>query len=125
MSSIGFLESKGFNEYQRFLLFFLVCIPLRFSFPVIAHKLRYMAITKTVLLLIGIISVVTNVKSIKGKPWWSRRFHSFSSVLLILSAILSFFSENNAVKSLPSTILLLDVLFGIGTYLVVSPFNKK
>ena len=122
MSSVGIFESSGYDSYQRFLLFVFVCIPLRLSFSVISYKLRDSMIIKSILLFSGLLSIFSNWKNIKGKPWWSRKTHMVSAMMLVLSVVVS--TYNKYMKSLPSLVLLLDVIIGIFTFWFVRPFKK-
>lgn len=126
MSSIGALESAGFDERQRFLLFVLVCIPLRLSFAFFAHKFRDSSTVRAILLVAGVLSVITNANSISGNPWWSRKVHLVSSLLLVGTLLILFSnpgSNDSKVSRLPSAILLADVLFGMSSMISLRPFE--
>ena len=127
---MGALESAGFDKSQRFFLFVLVCIPLRLSFSFFAHRFRGSSIVKAILLLVSVLAVITNAKSISGvsgsgNPWWSRKVHLVSSVLLAgtLMVLLSNSGSNDSnLSRIPSLILLADVLFGVGSMVALRPF---
>lgn len=123
MSSIGKLESLGYSVNQRHLLFLLVCIPLRLSFPAVAFKFRESTKINSLLVVAGILSVFINMINIRGKPWWSRKNHLMSSALLVLAVIASMYKEEY--NKAPAIILLSDVLFGVGSYLTIRPFQSK
>lgn len=125
MSSIGILESKGFGSNQRFLLFMLVCIPLRLSFSFVSYKLRESPLFGLLLLILGLVSVGLNLQKMRGNPWWSRKVHLASSVLLVLTVLVSKLKPSVLLNQLPSTILLLDVLYGLGSSLIIRPFGTK
>ena len=128
MSSIGVLERSGFDKNQRFFLFFLVCIPLRLSLALFAYAFRGSTLVKALLLASGIVSVILNIRNISGDPWWSRRFHLVSSISLVGTLfgtmIGSLVKAESNLDSIPPTILLLDVLYGVVAALILSrPFE--
>jgi hypothetical protein len=125
MSSVGFLEASGFGPGQRLLLFYLVCVPLRLSLPYAAHRFRRSGVTSTALILAGFISFLVNLDKVRvsgGSPWWSRRAHIVSSVLLVAASLLSRVDVH--LQALPSLVLLVDVLFGVGSSIVARPFGR-
>ena len=123
MSSIGVIESAGFTSKQRFLLFYLICLPLRTSFSIVAYKFRENSSMQIILLLAGILSFGINYRKISGSPWWSRKAHIMSSLLIIASTISSLVLRTDISFRIPSLVLLLDVFYGFITSLVIMPFN--
>ena len=123
MSSIGKLESLGYSVNQRHLLFLLVCIPLRLSFPAVAFKFRESTKVNFLLMVAGIISILVNFRNLRGNPWWNRKNNLMSSALLVLAVIASMYKEEY--NKAPAIILLIDVLFGVGSYLAIRPFQSK
>ena len=124
-ASIGVLEAKGFGPNQRFLLFMLVCIPLRLSFSLLSYLLRDSSSFGVLLLVLGLVSINVNLGSMGGDPWWSRKVHLGSSVLLVSMVLVSKLNPSPLLNQLPSLVLLLDVLYGLVSSLIIRPFVPK
>lgn len=128
MSSIGILEANGFGSRHRFLLFMLVCIPLRLSFSLVSYRMRDSSLFGFLLLVLGLVSMGSNLKKLGGNPWWSRKVHLISSVLLVSTVLLVLInrkSPSNPLNQLPSIVLFVDVLYGLVSSLIVGPFGSK
>lgn len=122
MSSVGILEAKGIGSDRRFLLFMMVCIPLRLSFSLLSYRLRDSSPFGVFLLLLGLISITVNARKMRGDPWWSRKVHLGSAIALVSTFLLSKANPSPALNRGPSLVLLLDVLYGLVSSLVIKPF---
>ncbi len=60
-----------------------------------------------------------------GDPWWSRKVHLCSAVLLVSAVLFSKMNPSPLLKQIPSLVLLLDVLYGLTSSLIMRPFTPK
>lgn len=115
MSSSGLFENLGYSSNQRFFMFYFICVPLRLSFPLILTIAEKKSNVKPVIALFGLMSVITNYRTLNTGTWWSRKNHLLSGLFLLLSTL---YKNNNYSK----IVLLLDVLYGLITSLIIKPF---
>jgi hypothetical protein len=111
------------QQNQRFMLFLLICIPLRLLLVYVAKKLkdlknlRYLKVMGGILLIPVIVFLYSymNYKSTDkgatgGNIWWNslRLFHGFTYLLFGLMAL----SNNKMMYSNAWIVLLIDVFIG-------------
>ena len=110
MSSSGLFEKIGYSSHQRMLMFYLICIPLRLSFPFLLTFVE-----NPIIILIGLVSIIQNYRTMESGTWWHRKAHIVTSIALILSTLLPG-------KYYPSIVLFFDVLYGIISSILIRPF---
>jgi hypothetical protein len=114
----GALRSMGYSNKQLAILFYMICIPLRFSFPIIASKAKNVPILKVIMVLAGLIAAGINTSRIGAGTWWHTKVHIATSIAIVLSLLIP-----GPIK--PEYILLFDVLYGVSSSLFIRPFPSK
>jgi len=114
MSSGGVVQSMGFSPSERKMLFYSVCIPIRFTIAALAFKYEKHPFFVPFMVLVSTIAVVQNTND--TKVWWNRHIHRLISLSILLTAIAG---HPKYIKYL----LLLDVSHGLISSLSVDPWK--
>ena len=114
----GVLRSMGYSNKQLSMLFYMICIPLRLSFPIIVRQAKNVPIMKVIMVLAGLIAVGINTSRIGAGTWWHTKVHIATSIAIVVSLLIP-----GTIK--PEYILLFDVLYGFSSSLLISPFPSK
>ena len=116
----GLIEKSGATPSERSRLFYGVCIPLRLSLALFVYWKSTSPIVQGILLATSAISVYVNLLGLNtsNEVWWSRGFHTLTSLAIFLSLLGGF-------RSWVPGIMILDVLFGLLTSFSRDPWNVK
>lgn len=120
METSGLFKEFGFSTKQRMILFYAICIPLRtFILPYLAHVMHTSLYPNIVLIILGLISIWNNWRTLHKNVWWNRKVHLMFSLLFVFATI-----GTSLGSKYPSTILIFDVVFGLIYSHLVSAFKN-
>lgn len=109
----GVVESLGATPATRMFLFWCVCIPVRLAIACAASRAHRTRAFKPIAIVLSLIAIYTTATGAPG-VWWYRRAHSAHALaVLVLAAIKPDYVAH---------VLLSDVVFGVLTSLVKTPF---
>lgn len=119
---MSFTAAAGFTTCQRFLMFNMICIPLRLSLSALVYHFGSHSLARSAVVVSGLKSFFFNSKKIRNSApnevWWYRPVHMLAGISISILFIIS--SKTTA----PSAILLGDALFGLATSFYKRPFIK-
>ena len=116
--SEGIFRSRGFSLNSLLMLFYMVCIPIRLTLPIIVHKSKNEPTKKMIMIIIGFISIGLNIRGLNSGTWWHKKVHILTGASMIGSLLFPGIIE-------PEYIMLIDVLYGFLSSLAVCPFSAK
>lgn len=115
----GLVESIGASVWQRKVLFFGMCIPLRLGIAYAAWKAHTRKGFVCLAATFSVIAIFINAaKASDSSVWWSRRAHGAHALaVLVLASML------NKPAYVPH-VLLSDALFGLLSAFIQQPFRR-
>lgn len=113
----GLIEKSGATPSERSRLFYGVCIPLRLLLAGFVYWKSTSPIVQGLILTASAISVYINLLGLNtsNEVWWSRGFHTLTSLTIFLFSLGGF-------ESWVPGIMILDVLFGLFTSFARDPW---
>lgn len=124
----GAVMSMGYSPEKRKLFFYTACILVRFLMAFGVYTFYRRKELSYLIPLFAIYSIYINLKQIfndkkKGKcVWWSRPFHILNGSAVLLLSVFKISLFNLHPNRLVSFLLLIDVLFGVGTSFIKKPW---
>lgn len=116
--------AAGFSSVQRGFLFYTICIPLRLLLTALLYHFGSHTLVRSAAVVSGLASYFSNSRKITetggaqtNGVWWHRSVHMLTGAIVSLSFIIS------PKTKIPSTILLVDTLFGVATSFYKQPFG--
>ena len=115
----GIIEGSGATPDQRKKLFYGVCVPLRLLLAFIVHRKYSSPAAQGIVLAFSTMSIYTNLLGLvsSNEIWWSKRFHLFTSIKIVLCLIAGR-------PEYVAYLMMGDVLYGVLTSFAKDPWTS-
>lgn len=113
----GVVQSLGATPTTRLVLFAAVCIPLRLALAWAASRAHGKQAFRPIAVVLSLVAIYTTATGGSG-VWWYRRAHAAHALAIFLLVMLG-------KPEYVSHVLLSDVVFGVLTSLMKTPFTQN
>ena len=109
----GIFYKAGYSLIERKQLFYLICVFLRLLMAGIVYNFLDKKIIQYAVILFSLASIRGNYSKIDECVWWSREFHLFIGILLLVLAIIGQITDKyNTIEQIPK-VLYFDIFVGV------------
>ena len=107
----GVIKAAGASFNQRKLLFYGICIWVRFGLVYLSYKFYDKPWFLYLALIGSILSIITIRINKDDCVWWSRRFHYINLLMILYVALIQLITKDR--RPVISIILFIDIIVGI------------